>query len=158
MGTQCNNNVNITSKRRYTVVLTSQWRYFCIVCPLGSFPFSWSDINFGLDHLSRKGSRTGLKVCVVTGYTFHMIATTDVGRDDVTHIYIYISSPHVYLWYVVLSFRWVHPVESNLSKITRPVAAIKSLRFALFSFEKLSYLDKLDFVIRFHLDQLYFIT
>ena len=29
-----NNNVTITSNRRHDAVLTSQWRYYCIVCPL----------------------------------------------------------------------------------------------------------------------------
>ena len=30
-----NNNVFVTSKRPRDVVLTSQWRYYCVVCPLG---------------------------------------------------------------------------------------------------------------------------
>ena len=35
MGTWRNNNVIMTSKRRRDVVLTSEWRYYCVACPLG---------------------------------------------------------------------------------------------------------------------------
>ena len=34
-GTRRKNNVIMTSKRRRDVVLTSSWRYYCVVCPLG---------------------------------------------------------------------------------------------------------------------------
>ena len=34
--TRRNNNVIMTPKRRRNVVLTSKWRYFYVVCPLGS--------------------------------------------------------------------------------------------------------------------------
>ena len=34
--TRRDNNVVMTSKRRRDVVLTSQWRYYCVVCPLGT--------------------------------------------------------------------------------------------------------------------------
>ena len=39
---QRNNNVIMTSKRRRDVVLTSQWRYYCVVCPLGCDIFVWN--------------------------------------------------------------------------------------------------------------------
>ena len=35
LGTRRNNNVIVTSKRRRDVVLTSSWRYYCVVYPLG---------------------------------------------------------------------------------------------------------------------------
>ena len=35
VGTRRNNNVIMTSKRRRDVFLTSYWRHYCVVCPLG---------------------------------------------------------------------------------------------------------------------------
>ena len=39
-GTRRNNNVIMTSERRRDVILTSYWRYFLVVCPLGKRPKS----------------------------------------------------------------------------------------------------------------------
>ena len=40
-GTRRNNDVIITSKRRGDIVLTSLWRYYCVLCPLGSFTYGF---------------------------------------------------------------------------------------------------------------------
>ena len=37
MHTRRNNNVIMTSKRRRDVILTPQWRHYCVVCPLGEY-------------------------------------------------------------------------------------------------------------------------
>ena len=62
-------------------------------------------INFGLDHFCSKRSLTGLKFC---GYWVH-IPHDNHNRCRLwwCNTYIYFD---VYLWYFVLSFRWVHPV------------------------------------------------
>ena len=42
--TQRTNNAIMTSKRRRDVVLTSWWRYYCVVCPLGR-RWTWIEYN-----------------------------------------------------------------------------------------------------------------
>ena len=67
--TRCNNSAIMTSKRRRDVVLTSQWRYCCVMCPLGMTQVFqiWFHLNLFLDiHLTnsymslRKGLGNGL--------------------------------------------------------------------------------------------------
>ena len=50
-----NDNAIAMSKRRCDVVLMSQWRYYCVVCPLG-------DIVSGVTECNKKGMHIKLKL------------------------------------------------------------------------------------------------
>ena len=60
-GTRRNDNVIMTSKRRRDVVLTSLWRYFCVVCQLGCVMVIYpTDVKSCWLCFGRKLSRPGV--------------------------------------------------------------------------------------------------